>query len=296
MPFTAPPRGRSFALGAAKAVARQCRAAGSKLTTIDEAVNRRTATFDCCLSAARPGFLSWRNPDAGSRPRRPNRPLIFPRFPGRLIARDNIDMPFSANPMNSNPFVNQAPSRTPAPQRPGGEWGAGLAEALSEANGPARRRAAARRDAKSHAACQAWLLERERAQPAAPSAELAAWTQAGDGSCPILGPVARWLRERGQATPIPAAARDRAEFVDRLDVLVRLADDLATRAQSLADGAIADYAALDARADRCMSIAVAVRQAVWVARLEAERSRLLLAAVGVTSAIVSLLEAFCAPR
>jgi hypothetical protein len=87
--------------------------------------------------------------------------------------------------MNSNPFIrpqaNQARATMPAPQRPGSERDAGLAEALAEANGPARRRAAARRDAKTSAACQAWLFERERAQPTAP----AAWTQAVVGSCPV---------------------------------------------------------------------------------------------------------------
>lgn len=195
-------------------------------------------------------------------------------------------------PGTANPFVrpSTAPASYTPPVAPSPE--ADLAQALVQADADTRRRAAAQCEARATAARRARFVARAAERPGEP----AAWTLAPDESCVLLGPVARWLREHGQDVAVPSAARDRAEFVERLNVLVRLADDIATRAQAAADDAVADYAALDARAARCLSFAVDIRQSVWRARLEDERTRLLHASTDIARLAVAQLDAFCASR
>ena len=194
---------------------------------------------------------------------------------------------------SANPFVQPAawtPPRMPDDPAPTDLFADAQAAIAAQQRTTRRQRAQERLAEREHAKSQAWLAERR--SEAVGAAKL--WTQVAAGSCPVLGPVARWLRERGQAVAVPEAARDQAGFVERLDVLVRFADDLAIRAQSAADDATPeDYATLDARAARCLDLAVAVRQSIWRATLEDERTRLIAASIEAVQLAIAALETFC---
>ena len=197
---------------------------------------------------------------------------------------------------SANPFVQPAawtPPRMPDDPAPTDLFADAQAAIAAQQLTTRRQRAQERLAEREHAKSQAWLTERAGAR----SGGLPGWTLAADGSCPVLGPVARWLRDRGQAVAVPEAARDQAGFVERLDALIRFADDLAIRAQSAADDATPeDYATLDARAARCLDLAVAVRQSIWRATLEIDQARLLSVAGDLADLAIVALETFCAPR
>ncbi|WP_144410551.1 hypothetical protein [Burkholderia thailandensis] len=196
---------------------------------------------------------------------------------------------------SANPFVQPAvwtPPLVPDDPAPIDLFADAQAAIAARQRTTRRQRAQERFTERERAASQAWLAERAGAR----SEGLPGWTLAADGSCPVLGPVARWLRERGQGVAVPLAARDQAGFVERLDALVRLADDLAKRAQAAADAATADYAALDARAVRCLALAVEIRQAIWRASLETDQARLLSVAGALAELAIVALETFCAAR
>lgn len=174
--------------------------------------------------------------------------------------------------VEQNPFVQPAtrtPPRVPDAAAPIDLFKDAEAAIAAQQRTTRRQRAQERLAAREHAKSQAWLAERRG--EAADAAQL--WSVAADGSCAVLGPVAHWLRERGQAVAVPSAALDHAGFVERLDALARFADALAIRAQSAADDAAPDdFATSDARAAHCLALAVEIRQAIWRASLETDKS------------------------